>query len=252
MNEFIGLARRRQDINKKIHYFKENWSIFIVLSAILLIVFFTFLILAMVFYPDGVTPGGPVFERYNFWWFFISDLGMYVSWDGNPNLVSKSLLSCALLSMSIGGAFLYCTLYSVLFEKASADRELKFLNKSGLILGIIGSILVNGVYIFPKVTLNTLHEIFAASFFFMLMLSTGAYNLLLIKYDKKYWRYTLVGYVFWVIALIYTFGPILFPQFAYPLTPFKPTLQKFTVLSLCATTINTFFICAKFSKKEEK
>lgn len=202
----------------------------------------------MVFYPDGVTPGGPEFEGYNFWWFFISDLGMYVSWDGNPNLISKNLLSCALFSMSIGGVILYCTLFAVLFDKSCVDKDLRFLNNTGLIFGLVGSVLVNGVYIFPKGTEDTLHEIVSASFFFMLMLSTGAYNLLLLKLNKIYWKFTIIGYIFWVIALVYTFGSIIFPQLTYPLTPFKPTMQKFTVLSLSATTINTFFICAKFSQ----
>lgn len=202
----------------------------------------------MIFYPDGVTPGGPVFERYNCWWFFISDLGMNASWDGNPNYISKSLLSCALFLMSISGILLFFTLYSLLNDRTIADRNLRFLNKSGFILGLVGSILVNGVYMFPKDTQIIVHEIVSAGFFFILMLSIGSYNLLLVKFSKKYWRFTIIGYLFWLIALIYTFGPIIFPQLAYPLTFFKPTMQKFTVLSLCLTTVNNFYVCAKFSK----
>ena len=230
---------------------EKHWRSLLLISFSSVLFFLLFLILGMIFYPDGLSSiGYNGFDGYSFWNNYISDLGMTHTFGGVPNPVSSLFLLIGIIILSIGSSLFYLLVFSVF---SNVNKNMIGLSTISTISGIIGCIFLLGVSIFPKDTELELHEIISFLFFGFTIIAVVIYNHIILKNDALSNKYTLLGYLFIICGLIYAIVPkFIFPQLDdETLYTFKPTSQKIVVISLLVALINYMLMIKRVKSPKE-
>lgn len=141
---------------------------FAIALAIFGIIQFLFMIfLAIIFYPGG----------YNFFGYFLSDLGAVRSRNGELNTLPSLLFSIAfsLLGLSLVPFWL---LIPLLFATSKYEKIFGVL---GSIMGLLTTPLIIGVVVYPMDTQLDTHEFYAWSYAFFLALAIFFYSLTILR-----------------------------------------------------------------------
>lgn len=225
---------------------EEHFSFFIMIISGTVISFIVLVSFAMVAYPDGVTPSGLIYENYSFWGNFLSDLGMAVSFGNNSNTVAPLLFNSALIILAVGVLLLNLVFYTV-FRGVKEDQE-KFLH-IGFVCGFLSPVFLVLIGVFPKDAYYTVHGAVASLFFLFALIWVLSFNALLVFYDESFKKYAYMGYLFWIISMIYTFVPIFLPQHSASESIFKPMFQKVTIISLIMVLWGDLQACRHVGKR---
>jgi hypothetical membrane protein len=196
----------------------------------------------MIFYPDGLSSTGyNGFDGYSFWNNYISDLGMTHTFRGVPNPISSLFLLVGIITLSIGGTLFYLLAFIVF---SNDNKSMIRLSAVGSIFGIVGIVFLLGIVIFPKDTEIELHEITSILFFLFTFAAVLVYNRIIFIHEDLSNKYTIIGYLFVICGLIYAIVPnLIFPQLGdESQSIFKPTAQKFAVISLLVAMFNYIFM----------
>ncbi|MFX1255319.1 MAG: hypothetical protein ACFFCZ_27200 [Promethearchaeota archaeon] len=164
---------------------------------------------AMFFYPGG----------YDFFGYFISDLGRVMAINGEPNDISFILFNLAMLI----GALTQIPFWLIirrLFIESAVEKVLATL---GTILGLISAFLLIGIDLFPVDTQTEAHVIFARFFYVFFPAAILIYSIAMV-FKQDYSNY------FAIIGFVVSFSFALFLWIIEPrgLSPFQ---QKITVYS---------------------
>jgi hypothetical membrane protein len=154
-------------------------------------------IMSFIFTAMLTTPG------YNMAYQYLSDLGV----SGIPAIIFN-------IGVIVGGILLLS--FFINLRGFIGDSVL---SKPGIIIGIISSLCLIGVGIFP-VNINTVHIIFAVSFFIVIELSIAVISAHILLFSKLPKSYGLIGFVVVAIDAVFLLG------FS------SPTVQKFVSFGL--------------------
>ncbi|MFX1532849.1 MAG: hypothetical protein ACFFDI_01295 [Promethearchaeota archaeon] len=165
--------------------------------------------IAMVFYPGG----------YDFFGYFISDLGRVIAINGEPNGISFILFN---LTMLIGALtqIPFWLIIRRLFIESTIEKVLAAL---GTILGLISIFLLIGIDLFPVDTQPEAHVIFARFFYVFFPAAILIYSIAMV-FNQDYSNY------FAIIGFVVSFSFALFLLIIEP-RGFSPFQQKITVYS---------------------
>ncbi len=210
--------------------FVKYWKVFSNLIVFLDILFVFCCICAIISFPGG----------YSFNEHMISSLG-WIEVDGVSNHISRTIFIVACISLSFGGFCLYYLIY-ISFSKYKKKRI-----KIGFILGLISLICLIGLALVPADTQNTLHGIFASTFFILTEIAIFL-NMSGIEEIKKYPILNILSHFLWLITLAYCVYSIITTSIG--IHAFKVIFQKIGVISLISNIlIFNNFIRKIFSQK---
>ena len=187
----VEVLKSWDHLNYLITLSKKSW---VRLSCLITIIGGTFFILttiiAMFFYPGS----------YNFATNFFSDLGMTSSSTNHePNPISSVLF---LLACTVVGASLI-PFWIVMTRLFSEVHITKYISYLGSIAGLISSVLLMGVGIFPMDTAILAHFISAGAFFISLSIAIIIYSIAIFL-DKNYRKiYGFIGIGFSLFIILY-------------------------------------------------
>ena len=192
--------------------------------------FFFGTLIGMYYYPGG----------YSFFGNFFSDLGMEYAWNNEPNTISRPIFHAAIYILSIACIFNGFLWYS-LKSSNKMDQKQKNYSIVGALFSPFSAIFLAGIAIFPKTAEDPMvspHSISSTIFFLMILIPMLCfYEITRIQSTTK--KYTIPGYFYNVILLIYILIPILFPVWVdLPGIIFKPLTQKLLLYSLLSWTIS--------------
>lgn len=143
--------------------------------GILQFLFLTFL--AILFYPGG----------YNFFGYFLSDLGTVRARNGELNQISSALFLVT-FSILAGSLIPFWLILRTLFTNSSLERGLSTL---GSIMGLLSTPLAFGILLCPMDTQFEAHEFFAFSYTFFLALLILFFSLAILL-NQNYPKYIVV------------------------------------------------------------
>ena len=135
-------------------------AIFGILQSLIL-TFFAFL-----FYPGG----------YNFFMYFLSDLGTVRARNGDLNPVSSLLFSIAFTILALS-LIPFWLIIRTLFTETTLEKVLSAL---GSVMGLVSTPIVVGVVLYPMDTQFKVHEFLALSYSFSLALAILFYSVAII------------------------------------------------------------------------
>jgi len=255
-----SLANKRNLKN----FILNNFNLLILFSELGLYLFIIFVIISMILYPDGAVPLGEISSHYNFWWNYLSDLGMTKSFLGNPKIGSTIFFILSIISLSFSGTILnlmnLINIWSILNLKFSSEfisngkiRNSKFKILYASISGIFSSVFAILIAIFPKDTNLYEHQIIAGLFFLGISIQIFLYSTLLflikriigkillkklnINYNQINYKFNILGMfissvLFLVVLGLYSILPILIPELGKISSPFEPIMQKISIIIL--------------------
>jgi hypothetical protein len=154
-------------------------AIFGILQSLILTFF------AILFYPGG----------YNFFMYFLSDLGTVRARNGDLNPVSSFLFSIAfsILALSLIPFWL---IIRTLFTETIFEKVLSAL---GSVMGLISTLIVVGVVLYPMDTQFDVHEFLALSYSFSLALAIFFYSVAIIL-NQDYPNYiAIVSFILFIV-----------------------------------------------------
>lgn len=187
----VELLKSWDHLNYLITLSKKSWVRLCILITMIGGSFFILTtIIAMFFYPGG----------YNFATNFFSELGMSRSTTNHePNPISSVLF---LLACTVVGASLI-PFWIVMTRLFSEARVTKYISYLGSISGLISSVLLMGVGIFPTDREILAHFISAGGFFISLSIAIIIYSLAIFL-DKNYRKlYGVIGLGFSLFIILY-------------------------------------------------
>ncbi|MHA1378410.1 MAG: DUF998 domain-containing protein [Candidatus Helarchaeota archaeon] len=146
---------------------------------------------------------------YSFWGNYFSDLGRtYIDFGRIPNPISSTLFFSGLIIAGI--AFIP---FWVILKTIYLDLELKHLSTLGTSTGIISSIFLIAVAIFPTNIYYTLHAIVASIFFVSFALGIFIFTVIIFRNSKYPNFFAYIGIFVLAIILLYVFTPVSRPLF---------------------------------------
>lgn len=156
--------------------------------------FFLLTFLAALFYPGG----------FDYLGYYFSDLGAVVAKNGEPNLISSTLFSIAVVTVAITLIPFWLIMRS-LFTKSRLEKILSIL---GSALGLTAFPFLIGVAIYPIDTQLETHILMTLIFFSLFVLATLLYSLAVIL-NQDHPNYSgLVGSVLFAVSIVILVGPL--------------------------------------------
>ncbi|MHA1341666.1 MAG: hypothetical protein ACTSRZ_17290 [Promethearchaeota archaeon] len=168
------------------NFIMTNSNLLIKIAFFGVVCFILFLAISMILYPDGYTPAGEISNHYNFWWNYISDLGMTKSFAGAAKLGSTIFFILAISNFIITGLIVnLLNLYSVwtiydlkLISNVIPLRKKNYVEFAVLLCsvsGIFSSLAGLFIIIFPKDTMAYEHQLASGIFFFGIFIQIFIY-----------------------------------------------------------------------------
>ncbi len=197
-----------------------------------LIIFISFIILAIVFYPGG-TYHSPDSAGYNFFNNFLSDLGRTITHSGENNFISAFFFNNAMFLS--GFLFLLFYIYLPIFFKNKP--KLFIYSILGSVLGVFGSLSFLLVGLTPSDLYLKEHIFYANNIFYISFPSALIYSFVIIKTKDLPNFYGLGYFVFTITLVLYIiileFGPNIKSEYGLSV---QVTAQKFIALCFVFST----------------
>tara|TARA_B100001123_G_C15345418_1_gene1036823 strand:+ start:6753 stop:7427 length:675 start_codon:yes stop_codon:yes gene_type:complete len=197
-----------------------------------LMIFNSFIVLAIVFYPGG-TYHEPKTSGYDFFNNFLSDLGRTITHGGEINFISAFFFNNA---MFISG-FLFIIFYIYLPIFFKNNSKLFIYSVLGSVLGVLGSLSFLLVGITPSDLYLKEHILFANNIFYISFPSALIYSFVIIKSKDLSNIYGLGYFVFSITLILYIiileFGPNIKSEYGLNV---QVTAQKFIALCFVFST----------------
>lgn len=136
--------------------------------------------------------------------YFFSDLGAVITKNGEPNLISSTLFSIAIVAVAITLIPFWLIIRS-LYVKSKLESILSML---GSVLGLIGFPFLIGVAIFPIDTQLENHILMTLIFFSLFVLATLIYSIVAIL-NRDYPNYLgIMGLVLFGVSTLILVDPL--------------------------------------------
>ena len=156
--------------------------------------FFLLTFIAAVFYPGG----------FDYLGYFFSDLGAVVAKNGEPNLISSTLFSIAVVAVAITLIPFWLIMRSQ-FAKSRLEKIPSFL---GSALGLSASPFLIGVALFPMDTQLETHILVTLIFFSLFVLATLLYSTASIL-SKDHPNYSgILGLALFAVSMVILIDPL--------------------------------------------
>lgn len=150
--------------------------------------------LAGFFYPGG----------YDYFGYYFSDLGAVIARNGEPNSISATLFSVALVIVALALLPFWLILRSVFTESKIGG----VLSNLGSILGLASSPFIIGVALYPIDTQLETHILTTLIFFLLFVSSTISYSIAIILNKNHSNYFGLVGIILLAVSLAIFVDPL--------------------------------------------
>jgi len=178
---------------------RKNWLINFPKSTIIFFIIFN--ILAMLSYPGG-TIHNTTTSGYSFITNFLSDLGRFISWNGNHNYFSSLFFNT---SMMITGFVFSIFFIQIRYIFNIKNGLINWISIIGTICGIAGGYSMIGVGLTPSDLYFDQHVLFANWLFRFFFLSAICYTIIIYKSDLIETKYAIGYCIFAFLILFYIF-----------------------------------------------
>jgi hypothetical protein len=168
--------------------------------------FIVLTLLAMLLYPGG-TSANHATHGYRFFYNFLSDLGLTVAYNGQPNWASALLFFVA-LGLAGSGLVLFFLAFRHFFRAGLLQRLLSLI---GSVVGVVSGICFVGVAFTPANLLRQEHIRFVMWAFELFPIATFFYIPAMFLNHRYLRRYAWAFVVFWLLLvgyyLLMQYGP---------------------------------------------
>ncbi|MFX0184053.1 MAG: DUF998 domain-containing protein [Candidatus Hodarchaeota archaeon] len=159
--------------------------------------FLLLIVLAMIFYPGG----------YDFFRYYLSDLGTMRARNREPNPISSALFSVTFTILGLSLIPFWIIIHR-LFAKSTSE---KIFSVIGSVMGFLSTPFVIGVVLYPMDTQFSTHEFFAQTYTLVLALAILFFSVAMVL-NQNYPNYVAV-ISFGLFIIIGVFGVIGFGEF---------------------------------------